>query len=36
MQNRSVASQILSFYMGKNTPKRKDYIVENLVVAVEE
>jgi hypothetical protein len=23
-------------YMGKNTPERKDYIMENLVVPVEE
>src|SRR6059036_253372 len=30
------AAGILSFYMGKNTPERKDYIMENLVVAVEE
>ena len=30
------ASNILSFYMGKNTPERKDYIMENLVVTVEE
>jgi topoisomerase IV subunit B len=30
------AANILSFYMGKNTPERKDYIMENLVVAVEE
>jgi topoisomerase IV subunit B len=30
------ASGILSFYMGKNTPERKDYIMENLVVSVEE
>jgi hypothetical protein len=28
--------QILSFDMGKNTPGRKDYIMENLVVTVEE
>ena len=28
--------QILSFDMGKNTPERKDYIMENLVVPVEE
>ena len=28
--------QILTFYMGKNTPERKDYIMENLVVTVEE
>ena len=27
---------ILSFYMGKNTPERKDYIMESLVVPVEE
>ena len=30
------ASPIFSFYMGKNTPERKDYIMENLVVPVEE
>ena len=30
------ASTILSFYMGKNTPERKDYIMENLVVPVED
>jgi hypothetical protein len=29
------ASNILGFYMGKNTPERKDYIMENLVVPVE-
>ena len=28
--------QILSFSMGKNTPERKDYIMENLVVPVKE
>ena len=28
--------QILSFYMGKNTPERKAYITESLVVLVEE
>jgi len=28
--------QILTFHMGKNTPERKDYIMENLVVVVEE
>ncbi|MCO5052514.1 MAG: hypothetical protein M9920_09440 [Verrucomicrobiae bacterium] len=27
---------ILSFYMGKNTPERKDYIMDQLVVPVEE
>ena len=30
------ASNILGFYMGKNTPERKDYIMENLVVPVED
>ena len=30
------ASGILTFYMGKNTPERKDYIMERLVVPVEE
>src|SRR5712664_826929 len=30
------AAGILSFYMGKNTPERKDYIMENLVVPIEE
>ena len=30
------AAGILAFYMGKNTPERKDYIMENLVVPVEE
>jgi len=29
-------TNILNFYMGKNTPKRKDYIMENLVVPVED
>jgi hypothetical protein len=26
------SQQILTFYMGKNTPERKDYIMKNLVV----
>ncbi len=30
------AVPILNFYMGKNTPERKDYIMEKLVVPVEE
>jgi DNA gyrase subunit B/topoisomerase-4 subunit B len=30
------ASGILGFYMGKNTPERKDYIMENLVVPAED
>ncbi len=29
------AAGILTFYMGKNTPERKDYIMEHLVVPVE-
>jgi topoisomerase-4 subunit B len=29
-------SGIFSFYMGKNTPERKDYIMENLVVPIED
>src|SRR5438128_5815465 len=33
---RPEAGSILSFYMGKNTPERKDYIMANLVVPVEE
>jgi len=30
------ASSILGFYMGKNTPERKDYIMQNLVVPIED
>src|ERR1043166_7366931 len=30
------SATILGFYMGKNTPERKDYIMANLVVPVEE
>lgn len=30
------ASGILNFYMGRNTPERKDYIMEHLVVPVED
>ena len=26
------AAEVLSFYMGKNTPERKNYIMDNLVV----
>ena len=29
------ASGILTFYMGKNTPERKDFIMGNLMVTVE-
>jgi DNA gyrase subunit B/topoisomerase-4 subunit B len=30
------AANILTFYMGRNTPERKDYIMEHLVVPAEE
>jgi DNA gyrase/topoisomerase IV subunit B len=30
------SAPIFDFYMGKNTPERKDYIMESLVVPVEE
>ena len=30
------SQQILSAFMGENTPDRKDYIMENLVVSVED
>jgi DNA gyrase subunit B/topoisomerase-4 subunit B len=33
---RAESGQIFDFYMGKNTPERKDYIMEKLVVPVEE
>jgi DNA gyrase subunit B/topoisomerase-4 subunit B len=33
---RSDSAGILGFYMGKNTPERKDYIMESLVVPVED
>jgi hypothetical protein len=35
-RSRWTASKSSPFYMGKNTPGRKDYIMENLVVTVEE
>jgi DNA gyrase subunit B/topoisomerase-4 subunit B len=34
--SRLESAGIFGFYMGKNTPERKDYIMENLVVPVEE
>jgi topoisomerase-4 subunit B len=34
--NKPDAANILSFYMGRNTPERKDYIMENLVVPIED
>ena len=33
---RAESGPIFTFYMGKNTPERKDYIMERLVVPVEE
>ncbi len=33
---RAESTPILNFYMGKNTPERKDYIMDMLVVPVEE
>ncbi len=30
------STSVFTFYMGKNTPQRKDYIMENLVVPVED
>ena len=33
---KSNVSDILSFYVGKNTLNQNDYIRENLIVAVEE
>jgi hypothetical protein len=36
LANDLTGSNIPGFYMGKNTPERKDYIMENLVVPVEE
>ena len=33
---RAESGPIFNFYMGKNTPKRKDYIMDRLVVPVEE
>ena len=33
---RAKSGQIFNFYMGKNTPERKDYIMDKLVGPVEE
>jgi len=33
---RAESTPILNFYMGKNTPERKDYIMDKLVVPVED
>jgi DNA gyrase subunit B/topoisomerase-4 subunit B len=34
--SKTEAAPIFNFYMGKNTPERKDYIMDSLVVPVEE
>lgn len=34
--NKSDTQEILDFYMGKNTPVRKSYIMENLIVPIED
>lgn len=33
---RAESGPIFNFYMGKNTPERKDYIMDKLVVPIEE
>jgi DNA gyrase/topoisomerase IV subunit B len=33
---RAESGPIFNFYIGKNTPERKDYIMDKLVVPVEE
>ena len=33
---RAESGPIFNFYMGENTPERKDYIMDKLVVPVEE
>jgi topoisomerase IV subunit B len=33
---RAESGPVFNFYMGKNTPARKDYIMDKLVVPVEE
>lgn len=35
VENRHSVPSILSFYMGRNTPERRQYIMDNLVVEVE-
>jgi len=34
--SRAESGPIFNFYMGKNTPERKDYIMDSLVVPVDE
>jgi hypothetical protein len=33
---RAESAPIFNFYMGKNTPERKDYIMDSLIVPIEE
>jgi DNA gyrase/topoisomerase IV subunit B len=35
VENRHSIPAILSFYMGRNTPERRQYIMDNLVVEAE-
>jgi topoisomerase IV subunit B len=36
MKKHESVSQMLEFYMGKNTPERQDFIIENLYVEKDE
>ena len=36
VENRHSIPAILGFYMGRNTPERRQYIMDNLVVAADE
>lgn len=36
LRKEDAVAELLSFYMGKNTPERQDFIVENLVVDLDE
>ena len=36
MDKNTSIEQLLSFYMGKNTPDRQDFIIKNLKVEIDE
>ena len=36
MRKHDSVSQMLEFYMGKNTPERQDFIIDNLYVEKDE
>ena len=36
MDKHTSIEQLLSFYMGKNTPDRQDFIIKNLKVEIDE